>query len=230
MIIGFSLGTIHKILNGEFGQEFFFPTINKDNWITWYRTRQKGIGNFNAMEIVMLPKQEEYFKLSEENYHWLKNLKYISYHLTQCTEDTEKVLKQLPFISSIVCHVDEKNILTYDFLKKYLNKICFENIEGKDYPFFKGTSIDKICFDFAHAMSINNSYVNDFYKKYEKQIKQIHLSYHDPILKHIPFHNKVHECFGFSIKIKHNCPIIIESAFNNIEEMKKELQFIKERI
>lgn len=227
MLIGFCLGCIHKFIN-----QYLLPATdmfpaNKNEWINFFRMNQKEIGDFNAIEIIMTPLEERWFSISKDNYSWLKSMKHISYHLTQCTKETENAIQQLPFISNIVCHVSKKSILTYDFLKKYLNKICFENIEGADYPFFKE---EKICFDFAHAMSIDNSYVNNFYKVYNRQIIEIHLSIHDPELKHIPFHNKVSKCFKFSIPIKHNCPVIIESAFNNIEEMKKELQFIKERI
>jgi hypothetical protein len=214
MQIGFSIGSCWKVSG---------TPVAADNYITWWRNYQKEIGYFNALELVMTPEQEEHFQLSKENYKWLCGMKYLSYHLTQCHTDTMKVIKQLPFINKFICHIDKKRILTEDFIKKYWKSLLFENIEGHEYPFLNS---DAVCFDIAHALSLPGR-AFEYFKKYERQIEQIHFSGYDPVKKHIPMHYK--DCFRFNLNLK-KYPIILEATFESIEEMKKELLFAKEII
>lgn len=217
MIIGFSLGSCHKIADQIKGIDL------RDSYLSWWRLLQKQIGYFNAIEITMTPEQEKNFILSPFNKEWLfQKMKYISYHLTQCTSDTEKVIRQLPFIDKFICHVDNKNILTDDFIKKYKHKILFENVEEKEIPFLKS---DSVCFDIAHALSIKDRALT-YFKQYEKQIQQIHVSGYDPEKKHIPLHHK--PCFSPNISLR-KYPLILEANFESIEEIKKELLFVKEK-
>ncbi len=212
MRIGFSIGSIHKFIRPEDG-------------IDWLRVNQREIGYFNILEIVIPPEKESGFQLSKENYKWLCGMKYLSYHLTQCTEDTEKSINQFPFIDFYICHINQKNILTEPFIKKYGRKILFENVEDHEYSFFK---TDQICFDIAHALSYKKN-LNTFYNTYEKQIRQIHLSNYDPELKHITFHNN--RCLGYDFDTSiRKYPIILEASFNSLEEMKNELLYIKRRV
>jgi hypothetical protein len=215
--IGFALGCIWQ---------FNDCGINRNNWIDWYRNNESYIGKINALEITLIPEWEDEFKLSSINYKWLENLDYISYHIVRITKNTETVINQLPFVNKFILHIDEKQVLTPDFIDKYQDGILLENVEDKDIPF---EYEDNICFDIAHAMSIDNNYANAFYNKYHKQIKQIHLSRYNKELKHLPIYNSETKIDYINImRYIKDLPIIIEENFNNIEEMRDEFNFINE--
>lgn len=225
MILGFSLGCIHKFIDSVLPDSA--DKKNKDCWLTWLRSNRYHIGKFNCIEIIMPAADEKNFKLSKDNYTWLSDMAHISYHLTHCNNDTMNIIAQLPFISTIICHVDNKKVLTDSFIKKYEKKILFENIEHKSTQFFLS---DKICFDYAHARSISQEYPLEFWMVYHKQIKQIHLSKWDKKEKHSPLFSNKEKYKNVKFFNFREHPIILEANFNNASEMKQELEFIRERL
>ena len=211
--IGFSSGTCWKFIN----------TLNGDDQISFYRTF---FGEeINAIEICLVPDKEQNFKLSKRNKSWMSSLNHISYHLTQWTEDTKNIIEQLPRIDYMICHIDEKYIL--DKMPHFYN-ILIENIENHHSEFFEN---EKICFDIAHCLSLNLEEPENFYLKNKANIRQIHLSNHEDKLKHIPLYKAPDWLFNKlkSIPLK-NYPVIIESNFNNLQEAKLELKYLKEKI
>ena len=208
MIIGFSVQTNWKFYS------------NSNEWISFWKENNSIIGNFNAIEILVSPEQEENFKLSIDNFYWLSELKYISYHLIDFTEYTKSIIDSLPFISNIILHYDQSEIYKDKFFRRYKNKLLIENIEGLiDLNLLNNNNV---CFDIAHVYN-NNAIIKQYFDNNENRIKQIHVSYFDKDVKHIPIYNTGYQ---FNIDIN-KFPIILEGSFNSIEEMKNELNYIK---
>lgn len=206
MIIGFSIQT-----NWRFYKE--------NDWISFWRLNRKKIGKFNALEIVIPIEWENNFKLSIENYNWLSNLDYISYHLIDISKKTMNVIKQFPYITSFICHYDSRSMLNSEFLFNYGDHLLIENLENKQNKF----NNEKICLDIAHVLADKEN-PNKYFKKYKKQIRQIHLSCPNEKIKHTPIY-----CSKYKLNKKiYNYPIILEGSFRNINEMKKELDYIRE--
>ena len=212
MIIGFSIQT-----NWRFYK-------NDNEWISFWRINKSKIGDFNAIEIVVDPKQEKNFKLSAKNYEWLSTLKYISYHLVEFSNYTENVIKQLPFVSNFICHYDWQKIYDNKFFEQHEDKLLIENIENQAGDFKK---TDKICFDIAHVLNDGVEVIDEFYTKHKNKIKELHISNYNNKIKHIPIYNSG---IDLNFDMLKEYPIILEGSFRDIQEMKKELNYIKGEI
>jgi hypothetical protein len=220
MIIGFSLGCFWKFMNKYISKD---QIKNKNSWLDMWRIYES-IGEFNAFEIGLTPEDEKHFEISLTNYKWLESLDYLSYHLVEFTDKTMDCIYQLPEIKYFIIHIDKRNDIPIEFLNKYKDKILFENIEDVNIPF---KDSDNVCLDFAHAY-------NYFYDcNFNDKIKQFHISKYDKELKHIPFYRLGEfDLFDGFIGdgLYTNYPVIIESNFDSIDEARKELIFIKEKI
>lgn len=225
MILGFSLGCMHRFVDSVLPDSA--DKRNKDCWLTWLRTNRYHIGRFNGIEIIMPAIDEKKFILSKENHAWLSDMTHISYHLTHCNTDTMNAISQLPFISTIICHVDNKKVLTDYFIKKYEKKILFENIEHRSSNFLLS---DKICFDYAHACSISKEYLLTFWMAYQKQIKLMHLSRFDNKEKHSPLFLNKEKYVTDKFNHLKDIPVILEASCKNIGEMKQELEFVRGKL
>jgi hypothetical protein len=214
LLIGPSIKSIHKFFKGS-----------PNACISWWRGFQKR-EYFNAIEISMFPAEEKDFKLSATNYEWLESLKHVSYHLSQYTKDTKAVIRQLPYVNYFILHVDQIHHLTTEFLDKYGHKLLIENIEF-EYLSHDYFSTNQICLDIAHAQSITWNSPVRFFEHNKYHIREIHCSCFHQNKKHVPFFcNKKRfpkiDMIEFSI--------IIEADFENIEDVKKELQYLKGKI
>jgi hypothetical protein len=218
MTFGLSLGCVYKFVHSE----------NRDDIITLYRENFKN--DINAIEIVMPGKDIDNFILSEENYEWLKTLNYISVHLLSTPKSYEKmimIIKQLPRIDKFICHYNWKIIPEF-FLSHFHKDILLENTE--DLP-WKGCCAN-LCFDISHALKFGFKYLINFFEVNIFDIKEIHLSNF--------ISGKCHKLFQgtntlLSLKReidlkKYPIPIIVENICENLEELKKEIKFIKENL
>lgn len=227
MIIGFSIGCIYK----------FFQALNRNDFITFFREKKYKI---NALEITIPKTHMKYFKLSKENYQYLKSLDYLSFHLTGDQVDNEvlgNVLFSLPEIDSYIVHI-ERYLENPDFYNNnFGNKLLIENI-----PDYTGNYPDNICFDVAHYMEELLSYKKKIYQstiiktmQKFKNIKEIHMSnYISDSKPHMPIHQSINilkyiQQIGrlSSIENIYSLPIIIESAFDNPFQIIKELKYIR---
>lgn len=209
-MIGFSSGSLHQLMH---------PDANHNDYLDFWRYFSYAVP-FDAFEISMSPQHEKSFEISAENYNWLSQLRYLSYHLTLLT-CTTNVLDQLPKnVAHYIAHQHTRYIS--DFSKIKSDSILIENLEADTRPFFL---TDKICFDVNHASAVSDEYCYKFYQSNQHQIYEIHLSCYDPICKHVPFHNRQHAPIRLDLYSKH--PIIIEENFDSIEEMEQEFAYIK---
>ena len=227
-IIGISTGSIYKLIESN----------NIDAYITYIREDISHM--INAIEILIPENKLKTFKLSEGNKEWLKKLDWISFHLPKNNininnqEDIIRIINSLPKLDAIIIHCDI-SISGYINLqnKKYKNIILYENTEHNNSIDFA----EKICFDTSHALSFNYFYTLEFIKKYQNRIKQIHLSNYDSednfihYRFHLPFYKDSRKFFKLKNMIDFKAyPIIIESTFEDLEDAKREINFIKENV
>jgi hypothetical protein len=229
MLLGFSTGSSYKFLDLKNNDE-------ANSIIYFFRLLRENI-DFNCLEIILTEEIiNTFFKISEQNFEWLKSLDYLSFHLINEKYNNEKVFKLFNNINyKIICHSDEYFLLSKNFRGKYTKNILLENIDydkieyGHDYD---------LCFDIAHAETIGK--VRSYYNEYFDNIKEIHFSKHiktkvvnsdKKIITehHLPIvrFDKIEE-----LKILKDCkiPVIIEGGCDSCLEMINEFYYIKKYI
>jgi hypothetical protein len=221
MIIGTSLGCSHKFIDSK----------NKNDVITLYR---KNLPEINAIEINISEDDCKYFEIDTMNKYWLKNLDYKSLHFLNTFESYGKIFhaihKNNIITENFICHINNKKNIPSWIYNIYKHKILYENLETEKHNF---EYIFNICFDTSHALKFGKKYFEKFVSENENNFKQIHLSNFDKEC-HTLFHanKKGIENFKFikSVLDLKKYPIIVESVCNNEDELKRELNFIKENI
>jgi PII-like signaling protein len=225
MILGFSSGCLYK-------------THGRLSKATFDVFRDAGA---NAIEIMWHENDEnaDISKLKKED---LFGFEYISLHApsfdimseTQIVEVLEKIKEahqELNFDAIIIHPYATAN---WEIFKRYDLPFLIENMDwGKDVGKFV-ESLQEIFsnFDTQMVLDVNHCLTNDpsmhligdMYAAFEKRIKEIHLSgfesFHEPLFK-----TKQDELI--SAVSNRNVPIIIESVFEDTEELKKEFEFVK---
>jgi hypothetical protein len=220
MTFGLSLGCVHT----------FFPCKNKDAVITLYRENFKD--EINAIELTMSEKDFKNFNLSQVNFEWLRNMKYVSIHLLGSVGSYRKIMSMIKRnklrVNNFISHIYSKNTIPQFFKDEFGNNILIENIE-RDYALFPDEF--KICFDYSHAIKNGSEFAAKFANLNEFSIKQVHLSNTINGICHRPF---IKDLFHFDfvknvIDLK-NYPIIIESVCEDIIELREEVKVLKRRI
>ncbi len=231
MILGLSIGCAYKFVNSK----------NRDNILTLYR--ENFSDNINAIEFVISENDLKNFKISKINYDWLKELKYVSFHLLTSHDSYLKIFKCIKNnklkIDNFICHIDQINNIPEFFKTAFKNKIIFENIDSAKLNY---EDCFDMCFDTSHALKFGKKYLIDLFNEKKEQIKQIHLSNHKKMNEygHDLFINN--SIFPEYEKNKNNnieiikklnikkYPIIVENICNNLTELKQEIKFIKENL
>jgi hypothetical protein len=217
MTFGLSLGCFHK----------FCLNPNRNEIVTV--CRENFSNDINAIEIVIPEKNLHNFKLSKINWEWLRSLKYVSLHLLDTKHSYHKVYRMIKEtrlkINAFVCHVN--NIPSF-FLQEFGDRILFENMENN---FDCICDQKNICFDVSHALFNGHDFFHVFFKSNEKKIKQIHLSNminkecHRLFIDEPIIFNHINNFLNLKEQI-----VIVENACENLEELKKEVLFLKYKI
>lgn len=220
MIFGLSFGCVHK----------FCLNPNKDEVVTLYRENFKD--TINAIEIIICEKDLHKFKLSNVNRNWLRSLNYVSLHLLDTVHSYHKVYRMIKEnhlkINAFICHVNKENNIPSFFIQEFGDRIIIENMEN-DFSYL--CNYKSVCFDISHALFNGNDFFSSFVCINDKKIKQVHLSNCIDAKCHQLFNQDL-DCFYFvneTLDLK-NQVVIVENACENLEELKKEVQFLKGKL
>jgi hypothetical protein len=220
MFLGFSTGSLHKV----------YENISKENFEVF---RSLGC---NAIEIYCLDDKDLEKLILEIKPGDLGGFSYVSLHAPMITNiETLELLQKAHDIfhfNLVVIHPDE--IESWNIFSKFTFPFAIENMDWKKeigkYLESMQDIFSKI--DAPMVFDVNHCYTNDpslrlahdMAEMFKDKIKEIHLSgfekYHEPLFK-----TKQLEILQ-AIPDK-NVPIIIESECETIEDVKKELDYIK---
>lgn len=222
MIFGLSLGCCYKFINSK----------NRNDIISIFRNEF----DINAIEIAMPDKDFDRFKINKVNHKWLRDLDYVSLHLPNKDFNYAKIHKCIQNnclgIDNFICHIDKKKDIPYFFNSAFSDKILYENIEIPTLHSFRDTF--KICFDLSHGLKIDKKYCSVALKTFKDRIKEIHLSNTQFNICHQTFYDDESNDNLMFIKDKImpliKVPIILENSCDSLNELKKEVKFLKENL
>lgn len=232
MTIGFCNGIFYRVKNnnGRFSKE----TIERCK-----------IGN--AIELHFADEGLTDYLLEHQNID-LSGFSFISIHAPRIeyknnamSKEILEKLKQICLdrkIDNVVFHTDW--ITDWDIFNEYRDiPISIENIDerGKKGRFIKDIKpiLDK--YNFGLTLDLQHCFCNDetmelakeFQEVFKNNIVEYHISGFDEKLLHYPLFKTRQDEIIKSLKYK-NIPIIIESAFDNLNEPVEELKYIKKGI
>jgi len=225
-LIGFSSAALYHI----------YPRISKETFNVF-----RNIGG-NAIELMCPPEGLEILENEIEKSD-LSGFDYISLHtpreilssgnideIKRALRRIEKINEKFEF-QCIVVHPDGIN--DFDIFKNYNFKISIENEDNSKSSGQTVNDIKKILdkYDFGMVLDLNHCYVNDnsmnlarsFLAEFKDKIREIHISgnieFHDPL--HISRQQAIIDAMP-----RIDFPFIIESKCKDIEQAKKEFDFI----
>ncbi len=226
--IGYSHGVLYRVFSSKYNKKYFKSFEGVDN---------------NLIEICVAEIKE----LDEINnaVAFVKKYNRKSIHLPcdiryKNNEETRKVLENIfDFYNKINANlalvhpdlIDDWSIfdnynLNWAIENMDNRKDSYKNIEDlKD--FFEKNDTWKMVLDLNHCYSNDKSMqlADNFINEFKNKIEEIHLSgyieYHEPLYK-----TKQNTIIEYCKKL--DVPIIIESTFDSVDEVKKEIKYIKD--
>lgn len=171
-----------------------------------------------------------------------KNLEYISFHLENKSINLEKIAQMIKVqeLKALVIHPIEKSKEYWKTLKTLDAPLAIENLDGRYPPniFEEYMEIYQTNFvlDLEHAYEIDSKmkYGQRIFEKFKKQLVHLHLSGKIGNETHTPIHKSKNKdtimSFAKELFSEKKVPIILEGGFNNTKELRKEIDFIKNKL
>ncbi len=229
MIIGLSSGNFYRIFSQE-KEDFLVEDIS--------RIREK---EYRAIEINVLSTDLLDFLLTREIE--FSPFSYISLHCPEIfnNKEGEKTMEKISLftekyrIDNLVFHTDKlkelKILKKFSYLPISLENMDSEKKEGKTVQEFQKIFRE---YDFGLTLDLQHCYTNDrsmknaleFQKLFGERITEYHLSGFDRNFNHYPLFKTEQNIIIRSL-LKKDIPIIIESTFDDYNDDKKEVDYIK---
>ncbi len=216
---------------------------NEDNYIERFFCKP----NISAIEIMINKNRSLYCNITKDKIS--KNFSYCSLHAPahnyqkdnssyEILNYLDKLCKELP-IQNIVFHPDE--VVDRNVFKEYPNipfsienmderKICFQRIDDLAKIFNENPQI-KFTLDLQHCFANDPTMqlAKDFHRVFKERLVEYHISwYHKEFLHYPLFKTKQLEIIHAIERT--DIPLIIESGFDNTDDLEKEIEYIKKYI